>query len=150
MGLSIRSENTGESSLLSLHATEPPFVAGMLPSGIARNERLSYSDPENSELRMDAAPDPYQYVLEQPLTTEPGTEWNYSGGSTALLGAILQKVSQKPLAEFAREALFEPLGITEFEWMRMPSGEHPAKRRAVDPEYRCRRLETNSATNHHA
>jgi CubicO group peptidase (beta-lactamase class C family) len=95
-----------------------------MTSGIAWNEsRLSYSDPENSVLRMDAAPDPYQYVLEQPLTTEPGTKWNYSGGSTALLGAILQKVSQKPLAEFAREALFEPLGITEFEWIRMPSGE---------------------------
>jgi CubicO group peptidase (beta-lactamase class C family) len=95
-----------------------------MTSGIAWNEsRLSYSDPENSVLRMDAAPDPYQYVLEQPLTTEPGTKWNYSGGSTALLGAILEKVSQKPLAEFAREALFEPLGITEFEWMRMQSGE---------------------------
>jgi len=95
-----------------------------MTSGIAWNEsRLSYSDPENSKLRMVAAPDPYQYVLEQPLTTEPGTKWNYSGGSTALLGAILQKVSQKPLAEFAREALFEPLGITEFEWIRMPSGE---------------------------
>ena len=95
-----------------------------MTSGIAWNEsRVSYSDPENSLLRMDAAPDPYQYVMEQPLTTEPGTKWNYSGGSTALLGAILQKVSQKPLAEFAREALFEPLGITEFEWMRMQSGE---------------------------
>ena len=50
-------------------------------------------------------------------------EANAQGISTALLGAILQKVSQKPLAEFAREALFEPLGITEFEWMRMQSGE---------------------------
>ena len=94
-----------------------------MTSGIAWNERLSYSDPENSEIRMDTAPDPYKYVLEQPLTTEPGTKWNYSGGSTNLLGAILQKVTQKPLAEFAREALFEPLGITEFEWSRMLSGE---------------------------
>jgi CubicO group peptidase (beta-lactamase class C family) len=95
-----------------------------MTSGIAWNEWwLSYADPENSELQMDAAPDPYRYVLEQPLTIEPGTKWNYSGGSTVLLGAILQKVTQKPLAEFAREALFEPLGITDFEWMRMSSGE---------------------------
>ena len=49
--------------------------------------------------------------------------WNYSGGSTALLGAILQKVTQKNLAELAREALFEPLGITDFEWVKMPNGE---------------------------
>jgi CubicO group peptidase (beta-lactamase class C family) len=98
-----------------------------MTSGIAWNElRLSYSDPENNELRMSEAPDPYRYVLEQPLSSEPGVKWNYSGGSTALLGAILQKVTQKPLAEFAREALFEPLGITDFEWIRMPSGEYAA------------------------
>ena len=38
------------------------------------------------------------------------------------LGAILQKVTQKS-AEFACEALFEPLGITHSKWVKMPNGE---------------------------
>lgn len=41
-----------------------------------------------------------------------------------LLAAILQKTTGKPLTDFAREALFDPLGITDFQWTRMaPSGE---------------------------
>lgn len=94
-----------------------------MSSGISWDEKRSYSDPENSERRMVEALDPYHFILEQPLVADPGTVWNYSGGSTALLGAILQRVSGKYLAEFAREALFEPLGIIDFEWVKMQHGE---------------------------
>src|SRR5262245_41895818 len=94
-----------------------------MSSGLAWDENRPYSDPTNSEIRMIFALDPYRNVLEQPLATEPGKEWNYSGGSTALLGAILQKVSKKKLLEFAREALFDPLGIVDVEWVTMPNGE---------------------------
>jgi len=34
----------------------------------------------------------------------------------ALIGGIIAKGSGKPLPEFAQEALFAPLGITQFEW----------------------------------
>jgi CubicO group peptidase (beta-lactamase class C family) len=42
--------------------------------------------------------------------------WTYNGGGTDLLGSILERVSGKPLEAFAREVLFEPLGITDIEW----------------------------------
>jgi CubicO group peptidase (beta-lactamase class C family) len=36
------------------------------------NEDLSYTDPRNSETRMDAAPDRYRFILEQPTASKPG------------------------------------------------------------------------------
>jgi CubicO group peptidase (beta-lactamase class C family) len=97
-----------------------------MSSGLAWDEKRPYSDPENSERRMIVALDPYRFVLEQPLTTVPGEVWNYSGGSTALLGAIIQRTSKQWIADFAREVLFKPLGIHDFEWLKMPYGEYAA------------------------
>jgi CubicO group peptidase (beta-lactamase class C family) len=92
-----------------------------MTSGLAWDEDRLYSDPMNSDVMMKHSAEPYRFVLEQPVWHEPGEVWNYSGGNTQLLAGVLQKTTGKPLAEFAKEALFEPLGITQFEWMDMPS-----------------------------
>ena len=92
-----------------------------MTSGLAWDERSDYSDPENSERKMISSTGPYRFVLEQPVWRKPGEEWNYSGGSTQLLSGVVQRTTGKWLADFAREALFEPLGITQFEWMKMPA-----------------------------
>lgn len=97
-----------------------------MTSGIAWDEMRPYSDPKNSEIQMIRTPDPYGYVLAQPLATAPDKVWNYSGGSTQLLAGIVQKVAGVPFEEFAREALLGPLGITDFDWVRMPNGETAA------------------------
>lgn len=98
-----------------------------MSSGIAWNE-FSYTDPQNNWFSMFDAPDPYRYVLEQPLMEEPGKVWTYSGGSTALLAAVLQRTSGKKIVNFARDELFTPLGITDLEWEQMPaSGEFVAE-----------------------
>ncbi|HUI17040.1 MAG TPA: serine hydrolase domain-containing protein, partial [Alphaproteobacteria bacterium] len=73
--------------------------------------------------KMDAASDPYRFVLEQPLVAAPGTLWHYNNGSVELVGAVVQKAAGRPLDQFAKEALFEPLGITDWEWGRMASGD---------------------------
>lgn len=94
-----------------------------MSSGLAWSEDLPYSDPRNSERLMSDAPDPYRYVLEQPFTTAPGEQWVYSGGSTALLSAVLQQVSGRSIEVMAREMLFAPLGIEDVEWVRYPNGD---------------------------
>ena len=44
--------------------------------------------------------------------------WTYNGGGTDLLGNIIERVSGKSLEVFAREALFAPSGISDWEWMK--------------------------------
>jgi CubicO group peptidase (beta-lactamase class C family) len=97
-----------------------------MSSGIKWNEKPPFSESGNSERRMTFAPDSVRYVFEQPMANEPGKVWNYSGGSTTLLAAIVEKVTEKPLLDFAREALFTPLGISDVEWRNLPSGQPAA------------------------
>jgi CubicO group peptidase (beta-lactamase class C family) len=84
---------------------------------------VSYSDPSNSEIAMDMAPDRYRFILERRVIIEPGKRWNYCGGATALLGRIIAKGTGKPLHAFAREVLFDPLLIGATEWMTGTDGE---------------------------
>ena len=84
---------------------------------------LVYSDPRNSETAMDNAPDRYRYILERPVVGTPGRYWTYSGGATALLARIIAKGANKTLHQFARENLFDPLGMGPTEWATSPDGE---------------------------
>jgi CubicO group peptidase (beta-lactamase class C family) len=82
-----------------------------------------YSDPRNSEIAADRAEDRHRYILEQPIVESPGLRWSYNGGATALLARLISKGTGRSLPEFAREALFEPLGITHTEWKRSADGD---------------------------
>lgn len=93
--------------------------------GVAWDENIPYSNPANSEIRMIMAPDGERFALEQPIVAPPGRVYNYNGGATALLGAVVRKTTGQPLDQFAREALLTPLGISDFEWIGIP-GKGPA------------------------
>lgn len=97
-----------------------------MSSGIEWHEERPYTDPENSEIRMIFAPVSYRYLFEQQMAAEPGLVWNYNGGSTTLLAAILERVTEMPLLDFAQESLFRPLGIADVEWLEMPNGQPAA------------------------
>ena len=84
--------------------------------GLEWNEQIPYTDPANSEIAMERAPDRNRFILERPVVAAPGTRWIYGGAAPALLGRIIAKGTGKPLHAFAREALFEPMGIAAFEW----------------------------------
>ena len=88
-----------------------------MSSGLAWDETsASYGNPSNSYWRMETAPRADYFVLEQPLAASPGTVFNYNSGTAELLGTILRKVSRKRLDKFAKEALFDPLGIEDWDW----------------------------------
>lgn len=89
-----------------------------MSAGLEWDEEIPYSDQRNSEVRMGPAADKVLFVLSQQIEHVPGTVWDYSGGATQLLGVIVQRATGKRLDEFAKEFLFQPLGIKRFEWAR--------------------------------
>jgi len=102
--------------------------------GVAWDETIPYSNPANSEVRMIRAADGDRFALEQPIVAPPGRVYNYSGGATALLGAVVRKTTGQALDQFAREALLGPLGITDFEWLGLqgPAAASGARMRPRD------------------
>ena len=46
------------------------------------------------------------------LNNVPGDEWVYSNTNYFLLGVVLERATQKSLAQFAEENIFRPLGMT--------------------------------------
>jgi CubicO group peptidase (beta-lactamase class C family) len=88
----------------------------------AWDESVPYTSPANSEIAMELARDRYRFVLERPITGEPGREWSYCGGAAALLGRLISVGSGMSLPDFARATLFHPLGIDTFEWMTGDDG----------------------------
>ncbi len=79
--------------------------------GMSWDEDRPYTDPANSEIAMERAPDRIRHVLEQPIVHPPGKRWTYSGGAVALIGDIIASGARQTLPAFAAHALFAPLGI---------------------------------------
>jgi CubicO group peptidase (beta-lactamase class C family) len=96
-----------------------------MSAGLKWDETLPYTNPDNSEIQMDFSPDPYRYVLTRPVDTPPGTVWNYSGGSAALISAVLHQATGKTEDVLAQELLFDPLGIKDVAWARYPATGEP-------------------------
>jgi CubicO group peptidase (beta-lactamase class C family) len=76
-------------------------------------------DFNNDEARMHMAWDPCRYLLGLAATAPAGQEFVYNTGALSLVSAIIHKATGRPLDEFARATLFEPLGITAVEWNRI-------------------------------
>jgi CubicO group peptidase (beta-lactamase class C family) len=87
--------------------------------GLKWVEAIPSNEDNNDEVRMHMAPDPCRYVLGLAATAPAGHEFFYNTGALTLLSAIIHKATGRPLDEFARTTLFEPLGITGAEWTRV-------------------------------
>ena len=85
---------------------------------------MSINNPTHIVRQARMVPDPYRSVLERSVEAMPGTVWNYNDGGVWLLGLILQKVSGQSLDQFTKAALFEPLGIKNWECERFLN-DHP-------------------------
>jgi CubicO group peptidase (beta-lactamase class C family) len=65
-----------------------------------------------------------QQILNPALYSTPGTAFRYSSYSTNLLSAIINKSTGQKTSNFAKEYLFDPIGITQndFYWLENSEG----------------------------
>ena len=93
-----------------------------MAAGLEWNENISYMNPSNSETRMDTSRQPVEFVLSRDLIDTPGKKFNYSGGCTQVLAAIVEKSTGLAADRFAEKYLFQPMGIKEFNWVKRKDG----------------------------
>lgn len=94
--------------------------------GMEWDENRPYTDPLNSEIMMERAADRYRFILDRSIVMPPGEQWIYSGGAVALIGALITRGTGRSLGDFARETLFDPLGIDDFYWFAGADGAESA------------------------
>lgn len=88
-------------------ASEPVTVRNLLSNDSGRFWSLQsdYAD-------LLAARSRTKYAVSLPQQYAPGSAWAYNNAAIQVLEPVLEKATGMPVARFARERLFEPLGMT--------------------------------------
>ena len=93
-----------------------------MTSGLEWDESTyPYTDHRNDAVQLFNQIDPIRFVLNKPMAAEPGSTFQYSSGSTNVLGEIIRKACGVRADSFARDYLFSPLGITDYQWEELPN-----------------------------
>ena len=117
---------------LDIHAKVVSFFPGDLPAEVSDNLRqmsvrslltMNTGHGEDTMPKMRASHDSWvRTYLAQPVEFAPGTHFLYNTGNTYMLGAILHQITGETLADYLRPRLFQPLGITGYDWEVSPQG----------------------------
>lgn len=67
--------------------------------------------------------DHLDYAASRPLEFAPGSRWNYSSGDTMLLSGVLEAVTGGNAGSYAREKLFDPIGMSPVDWWTDSAGQ---------------------------
>jgi CubicO group peptidase (beta-lactamase class C family) len=89
-------------------------------SGLAADDDQTGSP--GSEDLLDEARDPVAFALSVPRSDAPGTVYRYNSLTAYIAGLVIENAVGQPLGDFARAALFDPLGIERWQWARDVGG----------------------------
>lgn len=67
--------------------------------------------------------DHLDFVASRPLEVPPGSRFSYSSGDTMLLSGVLQSVTGGAAVQYAREKLFDPIGMAPVDWWSDATGQ---------------------------
>lgn len=73
-------------------------------------------------IKMSETDDWAKYVFEREVNVPPGEQFHYNSGGTQVVSTLLHKQTKDGLLPFAKENLFQPLGISAFKWDSTPRG----------------------------
>ncbi len=85
-----------------------------MSSGLSCNDWKP--DSPGNEEKMYKTQDWLSFMANLPMQTLPGKESRYCTGGVVLLGEIISQASGMRVDQFARQHLFEPLGIKSAKW----------------------------------
>jgi CubicO group peptidase (beta-lactamase class C family) len=84
--------------------------------------REEYSDFTSEIVKLFNAPDANAYARSLPYDRPAGGDWYYSSGDSQLLGAAVQVATGKQAGDWAKEKIFDPLGMGPVDWWKDGSG----------------------------
>ncbi len=93
-----------------------------MSAGLQWNEGLPYTDHKNTFTIMAKTRDWVAFTMNQPMSDQPGTRFNYNSGLTLVLAEIFRIATGQDLEQYVVQNLFVPLGISDYEWKRTPRG----------------------------
>ena len=77
--------------------------------------------PLDSAEVMAETSDWVRYVLDRPMSDEPGTKFVYNSGGSHLLSGIITNITGQSAEAFAADNLFSKIGIYNWEWESDPN-----------------------------
>jgi len=117
---------------LDVHAKVVSFFPNDLPASVSDHLQqvsvrnlltMNTGHGEDTMPKMRASHDTWvKTYLAQPVEFAPGTHFLYNTGNTYMLGAIVHQVTGETLENYLRPRLFEPLGISGYDWEVSPQG----------------------------
>jgi len=109
-------------TIANLDARKESITVRHLISNMNGFESGCLTGDESTLNTMRSNPDWVQAALDRKVVEEPGTRFCYDSPGMHLLSAILQAATGMTELDFARQNLFEPLGINEVFWQSDPQG----------------------------
>ena len=123
-----------------------------MESGLKWNEDYDVADVASSDvISMGLSTDELAYAASRPLANPPGTVFNYSSGDAMLLSGVIAKATGMPADAYARQVLYDPLGMQQVEWWRDAARTRsrtaaPTPRAATSPASGCCSCATATGT----
>jgi CubicO group peptidase (beta-lactamase class C family) len=74
------------------------------------------------EIHGDKPDDPIKYILKKPMYASPGEKFKYRDCDPYLIGYAIQRLTGRSEESWAKERLFDPLGIKDYYWLTDHAG----------------------------
>lgn len=78
-------------------------------------------ESKGNEQAMMKSKDWVKYTLDLPMIAESGKSSSYCTGCALTLGSLVEIATDEKIESFAKENLFDPLGISNYEWTFEPN-----------------------------